>query len=275
MKKLLVVLFVAVAGVLNFAESQTRVFVQGSHGYKYVSGVAQAIPNLDAAGHDQTMELAKTFLQRCPSVRPTVNKEKADFYVTLNWTEKTRFFIGGKVFHKPDQIIVENRDGDILYSGIARSVGGDVEGACRTIENASRLAESYDQPEMTASIAEPTVALGAQPAAAVPSRERVWVTPNAATSIPALGLMVTTRDEGGVRIVSLATGGMAELAHMHVGDVINGLDGKPVRSAPELVAELSSRAPGTKIRVGYMFRSSALDSKLYFSNEAILLLPQR
>lgn len=97
------------------------------------SSVAHAIPNLDAAGHDQTMELAKTFLQRCPSVRPTVNKEKADFYVTLNWTEKTRFFIGGKVFHKPDQIIVENRDGDILYSGIARSVGGDVEGACRTI----------------------------------------------------------------------------------------------------------------------------------------------
>ena len=76
MKKMSVLLFVAVAGLLNVAQSQTRVYVQGSHGYKYVGAVDHAIPQLDAFGHNQTMELSKTFLQRCPDLIPTTNKRK-------------------------------------------------------------------------------------------------------------------------------------------------------------------------------------------------------
>jgi len=69
-------------------------------------------------------------------VIPTVNKANSDFDVQLNWTPRTRLFFGGKIIHKPDQILVTNRDGDIIYSGIARSVGGDVEGACKAIHRA-------------------------------------------------------------------------------------------------------------------------------------------
>src|SRR6266704_683915 len=131
-----VVLFLAIASAVSFADSQPRVFVHGSHGYVYVWGVDHALPRLDGAGHDQTMELAKTFLQRCPNVIPTVTRENADFDVQLNWTPTTRLFLGGKLLHKPDQILVTNRNGDILYSGIARSVGGDVKGACKAIQRA-------------------------------------------------------------------------------------------------------------------------------------------
>ncbi|HUE51257.1 MAG TPA: PDZ domain-containing protein [Terriglobales bacterium] len=233
MKKLLVVLFVLASLVLvSFAQSQTRVYVQGSHGYKYVAGVEQAVPRLDAAGHDQTMELAKTFLERCPSVRPTINKEKADFEVTLNWTPRTRLFLGGKIFHKPDQIIVTTKDGDVIYSGIARTVGGDVDAACSAIENASRVAQTT-----------PGRAVGIQ---------------NAAVSIPALGIKVATQEGGGAQIVALTSGGVAELAYLHVGDVINTVDGKAVASAMELAAAVGSTRRGDKVRLGCLFHTSAL-----------------
>jgi hypothetical protein len=80
-----------------------------------------------------------------PQCLPHVNRENADFDVQLNWTQQTRLLeldvtrllpYGSKIIHKPDQILVTNRSGDILYSGIARSVGGDVEGACKAIEKA-------------------------------------------------------------------------------------------------------------------------------------------
>jgi hypothetical protein len=90
----------------------------------------------------------------------------------------------------------------------------------------------------------------------VPLQERGFVTPNAAaTSMPELGLSGTTRSGGGIRIVALVAGGNAELAYMHVGDVITGLNGIPVRSAPELASDLLSRAPGTKLRLGYLMQT--------------------
>ena len=164
----------------------------------------------------------------------------------------------GKLIHKPDQVTVENQDGDILYSSVARSVGGNVEGACRTIQNASRTAKSYRSPQTTAFIAGPIVVSSPQAAVAVPLRERVVGTSKAATSIPALGLMGTTRDEGGVRIVALASGGTAEQAYMHVGDVINMVDGKRVNTIMELASAFGSIERGAKVRVGYMFPTAAL-----------------
>lgn len=179
------------------------------------------------------MELAKTFLSRCPSVRPTTNKEKAEFDVQLNWTERTRFFFAGKIIHKPDQILVQNRDGDIIYSGVARSVGGDVEAACRAIKAASKVAQTYQQPTNGAT--------------------------DGITTFPALGIM-GAQDEAGVRVVSLASGGAAESAYLHVGDVINSIEGRQVNTIVELASVLGSIPRGVRVRVGYQFQTAAHSS---------------
>ena len=62
----------------------------------------------------------------------------------------------------------------------------------------------------------------------------------------------------------MSPGSVAASAFLRVGDVINAVDDKPVKSARELLAELSNRAPGSQIRLGYLFRSSALG---YFPKE--------
>ncbi len=58
---------------------------------------------------------------------------------------------------------------------------------------------------------------------------------------------------------------MAALAGIHVGDVINAVDGKPVRTPMELAAELANRAAGDKIRVGFLIRGM-------WQTETVLLL---
>jgi PDZ domain len=290
-----VVLFLVMASVLGLAEQKPRVFVHGSHGYVYVWGVDHALPRLDGSGHDQTMELAKTFLQRCPNVIPTVNKENADFDVQLNWTPKTRLFFGGKLIHKPDQILVTNRNGDVLYSGIARSVGGDVEGACRAIQQVepgalaqarqtgasfaandtyhvlpSSLSSSATSPVKYASetsTAKPSASL-ISAALREPSNDLTSSRSNVTLTIPALGLTVTTRSEGGVEVLGVASGSVADAAYLHVGDVINAFDGKPVNNAVELAALCGTTARGAKVRVGYLYHTAAVG---YVPKEAVII----
>jgi PDZ domain-containing secreted protein len=40
--------------------------------------------------------------------------------------------------------------------------------------------------------------------------------------------------------------------------VINEVDGKKVKTPMELAAELSGKTPGSKIRIGYMYRSEMM-----------------
>jgi hypothetical protein len=172
------------------------------------------------------MELAKTSLQRCPDVIPTTNRERADFIVNMNWTERTRYFVLGKLIHKPDQITVETQDGDILYSSVARSVGGVVEGACKTIQTA------FKNPATSAT-----------------------------ASIPVLGVFTTERRAGGLKIVSVTESGRAAFANLHVGDVISTIDNMKVNSGDELrTASLNAQE---QMKIGYMFDTSAMG---YVSN---------
>jgi hypothetical protein len=83
----LIVLFVVLTAL---ASAQTRVFLEAGAGYKIVPGVDHPVARSDSAGHNQFMELAKTFLERCSEVTPTINKDKADFVVTMNWAPATR-----------------------------------------------------------------------------------------------------------------------------------------------------------------------------------------
>jgi hypothetical protein len=93
-------------------------------------------------------------------------------------------------------------------------------------------------------------------------------TTTASMPIPALGLRAGTRDNG-AEVVAVEPGGVAALAGLHVTDVINKVDGKPISTAMELAAELSNRAPGSQVRIGYMFHTSALG---YFQKETVVIL---
>jgi hypothetical protein len=138
------ILLASVASLAQDKPTQLRVYVEATQGHVYVGGVDHAVPRLEAYGHNQTMELAKTFLQRCPEVIPSLNEDKADFKVTLNFAARTRFFTLGKLVHKPDQIIVSNRDGDVIFSGVARSLGGDTQDACRAIMSSAHPPQHRD-----------------------------------------------------------------------------------------------------------------------------------
>jgi S1-C subfamily serine protease len=58
----------------------------------------------------------------------------------------------------------------------------------------------------------------------------------------------------------------AALAGMHPGDVINAVDGKPIKTPMELAAELSNHPTGDKVRIGYMLHGQ-------WQTETVIVLP--
>jgi S1-C subfamily serine protease len=94
--------------------------------------------------------------------------------------------------------------------------------------------------------------------------------------IDSLGLIVDTRmggDPSGAEIVEIVDrGSLANVSGLHVGDVINSLNGKPVGTAAEFAAELSGQPTGSRVRLGYMFKTSAMG---WIGNEKVVTLRQQ
>jgi hypothetical protein len=125
MKKLLG-LSVLMVAALPAAENKVRVFIEKSDSWEQRGG--GLFGGSTGGARNQTPELIKTFNQKCgDAVTITVNKEKADFTVTFSHE-------GGKGWAmKDNKIAVFDREGDMVHSDSARSLGGAVEGACRAI----------------------------------------------------------------------------------------------------------------------------------------------
>jgi hypothetical protein len=120
--------------------------------------------------------------------------------------------------------------------------------------------------ERPANVSQPTAApartgpTNTQPANAEPRRVESptaqQTTTGAGMNISALGVMVTLGRSQGAEITDEAPNGIAVLAGLHVGDVINRVDGKPVKTPMELAAELSDRTAGEKVRLGYLIHGA-------------------
>jgi membrane-associated protease RseP (regulator of RpoE activity) len=80
------------------------------------------------------------------------------------------------------------------------------------------------------------------------------VAPGAGMKVPTLGVMVTLGANPGAEITDEAPNGVAALAGMRPGDVINAVDGKTISTPMELAAELANRPAGDKVRIGFLIR---------------------
>ncbi len=67
-------------------------------------------------------------------------------------------------------------------------------------------------------------------------------------TIAQLGVAVVPQEFDGAKIVDMEPGGVGEMSSMKVGDLIKSVDGKPVRTPMELLAELSDKTG--KVRIG-------------------------
>jgi serine protease Do len=64
--------------------------------------------------------------------------------------------------------------------------------------------------------------------------------------------------QGGITISSVVPGSPAERAGLKVGDTIFSVDGKSIKNGDELVSDIASRKPGSKVTLGY-FRNGKKD----------------
>lgn len=270
----LTVLFVLLS---SFAFAQTRVFLEAGAGYKTVPGVDHSFPRTDSAGHNQLMELAKTFLQRCPEVTPTLDKDKADFVVTMNWAPATRFFIGGKLIHKPDQILVTNKEGDIIFSGVARTVGGNTEDACKAIMHSlpQQTLTKRAEPAQKAAL-EPTPLDAAGPAGTARTSAEVGASAIRDPAPPAnllegtaaearIGVWFTgnpTAKHNGLEIAGVQPNGPADTIDIKPGDVIISIDGHYLYTVDELRAELPRHEDGARLAIRYRHDRLTYDNYL-------------
>lgn len=130
--KLLVLTFLAAVGVLGQGSGVTRVYISDSNSWQISGGFAGVLAtgagSVSGGASPQTVEVIKTFGQSCRAVTVTMDRAKADYIVLFDRE-------GGKSFvRKRDKIAVFKKDGDVLYSNSARSVGSAVDDACKAIE---------------------------------------------------------------------------------------------------------------------------------------------
>ena len=75
---------------------------------------------------------------------------------------------------------------------------------------------------------------------------------------------------GGVTISAVTAGSPAEQAGLKVGDTIVSVDGKAVKNGDELVADIASRKPGSKVNLGFVRNGKKQDATVTVTDRAKL-----
>jgi hypothetical protein len=108
-------------------------------------------------------------------------------------------------------------------------------------------------------------------------------TSGSSVALPSLGIVAATRVNVGAEVTGVVRDSVAEKAGLSVGDVINAVDRRPVRTAMELAEKLRNRAPGSSVRLGYVFRSAtstpadgrSTGALVYYPKETVVILPDK
>jgi serine protease Do len=75
---------------------------------------------------------------------------------------------------------------------------------------------------------------------------------------------------GGVTISAVTAGSPAEQAGLKVGDTIVSVDGKAVKNGDELVADIASRKPGSKVNLGFVRNGKKQEATVTVTDRAKL-----
>jgi serine protease Do len=76
--------------------------------------------------------------------------------------------------------------------------------------------------------------------------------------------------QSGITISSVVAGSPADRAGLKVGDTIVSVDGKPIKNGDELVADIASRKPGSKVNLGYIRNNKKEESAVTVADRAKL-----
>jgi len=116
-------------------DSKPRVFITNSKSWEVAGGFGGSNEGFGGGtkggARPQTVEIIKTFNERCPGVTVTMKQEKADFVVLLDHE-------GGKGgLRKDNKVAVFNKEGDLIFSNSTRGLGNSVKDVCQVIRKPS------------------------------------------------------------------------------------------------------------------------------------------
>ena len=118
-----------------FAQEKVRVFIADSDSWAIggaFGGKGGKGGGAKGGARPQTVEIMKTFWERCSIAIVTIREDRADFLVFLEHE-------GGKGFvRKDNKVAVFNKDGDLIFAKSTRSLGNSVKAACKTISEYSQ-----------------------------------------------------------------------------------------------------------------------------------------
>jgi len=114
-----------------FAAERVRIFVTDSQSWETGGAVATSGPGgggaFSGGARPQNAEIAKTIRERCPGLTVTINRERADYILTLDHE-------GGKsLIRKDNKWVLYDKEGDMIDSGSTRSLGNSVKDACAAL----------------------------------------------------------------------------------------------------------------------------------------------
>ena len=115
-------------GVIS-AQERPRIFITDSQAWSAVFsfGIVTGTGILAAGSSPQTVEVIDDFAKHCPTVTVTSKKDNADYIVLFDRDG------AGKAksnLARADKIAVFSKNGDLVFSGKARSVANSVKDAC-------------------------------------------------------------------------------------------------------------------------------------------------